>query len=134
MLQHGRRIIARLFLDERDDPPRHHDGGRLLFPVHRESAEAFVESHDRDMPTIAGKVMMDRNAPDGLTDTLQSGYDDTKALDRRNGNGKGRSSALRHHAALRHHPRRLEQMEMAGALAKLEFPWPVHPDPSVGKP
>ena len=32
------------------------------------------------MLNIAGKVMMDRNAPEGLRDTPQSGYDDTKAL------------------------------------------------------
>ena len=32
------------------------------------------------MRMIAGKVMMDRNAPPGLLDTAQSGYDDSKAL------------------------------------------------------
>jgi guanine deaminase len=32
------------------------------------------------MRMIAGKVMMDRNAPDGLRDTPERGYDDTKAL------------------------------------------------------
>ena len=29
---------------------------------------------------IGGKVMMDRNCPDGVRDTAQSAYDDTKAL------------------------------------------------------
>ena len=49
--------------------------------VHRESVEAFfAESERRNMRNIAGKVMMDRNAPPGLLDTPQSGYDDTKAL------------------------------------------------------
>ena len=39
----------------------------------RQSAEAFfAESHDRNMLNIAGKVMMDRNAPDGVLDTPQS--------------------------------------------------------------
>ncbi|MGL4490988.1 MAG: guanine deaminase [Rhizobiaceae bacterium] len=49
--------------------------------VHKESAEAFfAESARRNMRNAAGKVMMDRNAPPGLLDTAQSGYDDTKAL------------------------------------------------------
>jgi guanine deaminase len=49
--------------------------------VHKESAEAFfAESERRNMRNIAGKVMMDRNAPPGLFDTPQSGYDDSKAL------------------------------------------------------
>ena len=29
---------------------------------------------------IAGKILMDRNAPDTVTDTAQAGYDDTKSL------------------------------------------------------
>ena len=29
---------------------------------------------------IGGKVMMDRNAPEALTDTAQAGYDETRAL------------------------------------------------------
>jgi len=29
---------------------------------------------------LGGKTMMDRNAPVGLCDTAQSGYDDSKAL------------------------------------------------------
>ena len=70
--------------------------------VHKESAEAFfAEAHERNMLIIAGKVMMDRNAPEGLRDTPQSGYDDTKALIA-DWHGKGRA-ALCHHAALRHH-------------------------------
>ena len=32
------------------------------------------------MRNIAGKVMMDRNAPPPLLDTPQRGYDETKAL------------------------------------------------------
>ena len=53
------------------------------------------------MRMIAGKVMMDRNAPDGLRDTAQEGYDDSKALIAR-WHGKGRAlyaikPALRHH-------------------------------------
>ncbi|WP_340115307.1 guanine deaminase [Pelagibius sp. 7325] len=49
--------------------------------VHAQAAEAFFqESQRRNTRMIAGKVLMDRNAPDALTDTAQSGYDDSKAL------------------------------------------------------
>ena len=49
--------------------------------VHPESAEAFfAESHRRNARMIAGKVMMDRGAPEGLLDTAQRGYDETKTL------------------------------------------------------
>lgn len=49
--------------------------------VHEASAEAFfAESARRDMRMIGGKVLMDRNAPDGLRDTAQSGYDASKRL------------------------------------------------------
>ena len=40
----------------------------------------FEEAQKRSMRVIGGKTMMDRNAPDGLCDTAQSGYDDTKQL------------------------------------------------------
>ncbi|MDE2116182.1 MAG: guanine deaminase, partial [Hyphomicrobiales bacterium] len=49
--------------------------------VHPQSAEAFfVESERANTRMIAGKVMMDRNAPDGLLDTAQRGYDESEAL------------------------------------------------------
>ncbi|NNF76506.1 MAG: amidohydrolase family protein, partial [Rhizobiales bacterium] len=49
--------------------------------VHKASAEAFFgEAEKRNLRMIGGKVMMDRNAPDGVCDTPQSGYDDSKAL------------------------------------------------------
>jgi len=49
--------------------------------VHAPAAEAFFqESQRRNTRMVAGKVLMDRNAPDALTDTAQSGYDDSKAL------------------------------------------------------
>ncbi len=114
--QHGRRI-ARLFLDEM---VRHGTTTVAAYcSVHKASAEAFFEeSHARDMLNIAGKVMMDRNAPDGLLDTPQSGYDDTRALIGE-WHGKGRQHvAITPRFAITSSP---EQMEMAGALAK-EFP------------
>jgi guanine deaminase len=70
------------------------------------------------MLMIAGKVMMDRNAPDGVTDTPQSGYDDSKALIEE-WHGKGRQNyAITPRFAITSSP---EQMEMAEALVR-EFP------------
>ena len=114
--QHGRRI-SRLFLDELI---RHGTTTAAVYcSVHKSSAEAFfAEAHDRDMLMIAGKVMMDRNAPDGVTDTPQSGYDDTKALIGE-WHGKGRQNyAITPRFAITSSP---EQMEMAEALAR-EYP------------
>ncbi|MDU8929490.1 guanine deaminase [Alisedimentitalea sp. MJ-SS2] len=49
--------------------------------VHPESVEAyFGEAEQRNMCMIGGKVMMDRGAPQGLCDTPQRGYDESKAL------------------------------------------------------
>jgi guanine deaminase len=60
--------------------------------VHPQSAEAlFAESERRNTRMIAGKVMMDRNAPEALTDTAESSYDDSKALIER-WHGRGASS------------------------------------------
>jgi guanine deaminase len=70
------------------------------------------------MLNIAGKVMMDRNAPDGVLDTPQSGYDDTKALISE-WHGKGRQHvAITPRFAITSSP---EQMDMAGTLVR-EFP------------
>ena len=115
--QHGRRI-ARLFLDEMV-----RQGTTTVAAycsVHKESAEAFfAEAAERNMLVIAGKVMMDRNAPDGLRDTPQSGYDDTKALISA-WHGKGRALyAVTPRFAITSTP---EQLEMAGALVA------EHPD------
>lgn len=58
--------------------------------VHPQSVEAlFAESERLGTRMIAGKSMMDRNAPEALTDTAQSSYDETKALIER-WHGKGR--------------------------------------------
>lgn len=49
--------------------------------VYPQSVDAFFEEAEaRNMRMIAGKILMDRNAPDALTDTPQKGYDDSKAL------------------------------------------------------
>ncbi|WP_121064796.1 guanine deaminase [Chachezhania antarctica] len=49
--------------------------------THPASVDAyFTEAQARGQRIIAGKTCMDRNAPDGLRDTAQSAYDDSKAL------------------------------------------------------
>jgi guanine deaminase len=49
--------------------------------VHPESVDAFFEAAQaRGMRACAGKTCMDRNAPEGLLDTAQSAYDDSKRL------------------------------------------------------
>ncbi|MGG6269818.1 guanine deaminase [Leptolyngbya sp. AN03gr2] len=53
----------------------------VLAAVFPQSVEAlFEESDRRNMRLIAGKVMMDRNAPDFLRDTAKSSYEESKAL------------------------------------------------------
>jgi len=49
--------------------------------IHPESVDAFFSAaQKRGMRVAAGKTCMDRNAPDGLRDTAQTGYDNSKAL------------------------------------------------------
>ncbi|MBP0017586.1 MAG: guanine deaminase [Cyanobacteria bacterium SBLK] len=53
----------------------------VLTTVFPESTDAFFEeARDRNLRMIAGKVMMDRNAPDYLKDTAKSSYEETKNL------------------------------------------------------
>ena len=83
--------------------------------VHASSAEAlFSEAADRNLRMIAGKTMMDRNAPDAVLDTAQSSYDDSEALISK-WHGKGRAAyAITPRFAITSTP---EQLEMASALA-----------------
>lgn len=49
--------------------------------IHPESVDAFFNAaRARGLRAFAGKTCMDRNAPDGLRDTPQSAYDDSKRL------------------------------------------------------
>ncbi|MEO1688779.1 MAG: guanine deaminase [Pseudomonadota bacterium] len=60
--------------------------------VHPQSAEAiFAAAEARGLRLIAGKVMMDRNAPEGLTDTAERGAEESAALIAR-WHGRGRLS------------------------------------------
>ncbi|WP_246272897.1 guanine deaminase [Oricola thermophila] len=84
--------------------------------VHKGSVDALLcAALRRNMRMVAGKVMMDRNAPEALTDTPKTGYDDTKALIAA-WHGKGRVEvAVTPRFALTSTE---AQMEMAGALAR----------------
>lgn len=49
--------------------------------IHPASVDAFfAEARRRGIRALAGKTCMDRNAPQGLRDTAQSAYDDSRAL------------------------------------------------------
>ncbi|RSD31297.1 guanine deaminase [Vibrio pectenicida] len=49
--------------------------------VHKQSVDIFFEeAQKRRLRMIAGKVLMDRNAPEELTDTPESGYHESKQL------------------------------------------------------
>ncbi len=49
--------------------------------IHPQSVDAFfAQAQAHGQRVVAGKTCMDRNAPDGLRDTAQSAYDDSKAL------------------------------------------------------
>ena len=84
--------------------------------VHAESTEAFfAASERRGTRMIAGKVMMDRNAPAGLLDTPRSGHDESEALLCK-WHGRGRQLyAISPRFAITSTE---EQLRMAGALAR----------------
>ena len=86
---------------------------------HKQSVEALFSAAEKlNLRLIAGKVMMDRNAPDYLVDTAQSSYDDSKALIER-WHGKGR---LHYAVTPRFAPTSTpEQMTLAGQLLT-EYP------------
>jgi guanine deaminase len=88
--------------------------------VHKHSADALFEASEaRNLRMIAGKVLMDRNCPEFLRDTAQSGYDDSAALIER-WHKRGRQLyALTPRFAPTSTP---AQLEACGTLARL------HPD------
>lgn len=87
--------------------------------VHPESVDALFEAaQQHQMRLIAGKVMMDRHAPEALCDTAASAYDDSKALIEK-WHGQGRALyAITPRFAPTSTP---EQLEKAGQL-KAQFP------------
>jgi guanine deaminase len=114
---HAEKIAVRFF----DEMARHGTTTAVAYcSVHKTSADAFfAESLKRGTAMIAGKTMMDRNAPDALTDTPQSAYDDTRAVIAE-WHGKGRNRvAITPRFAITSTP---EEMEVAKSLAA------EHPD------
>ncbi len=93
--------------------------GAVYCSVYPQSVDAFFTEAERlGMRMIAGKVLMDRNAPEVLRDTPQRGYDESEQLIAR-WHGQGRALyAITPRFAPTSSP---EQMELAGAL------WQAHP-------
>jgi guanine deaminase len=133
--------IASLYMDEMI---RHGTTTAAAYcTAHRASAEAyFAEAEKRNMLMIGGKVMMDRNAPEKLTDTPQSSYDDTKALiEKWHGRGRAHYAISPRfgitssdaqlelaHALVREHPDCFMQTHLSEnhqeiAQTKALFPW-----------
>jgi guanine deaminase len=84
--------------------------------VHPGSAEAFFAAAEkRGARMIAGKVMMDRDAPEALMDTAQRGYDESKALIERWSKRGRLSYAITPRFAV---TSTQGQLEAAGALAR----------------
>ncbi len=87
--------------------------------VHPQSVDAFFAAAEkRGARMIAGKVMMDRNAPEALMDTSQRGYDESKALIERWSNRGRLGYAITPRFAV---TSTQGQLEAAGALAR-EYP------------
>ncbi|SHG44050.1 guanine deaminase [Cognatishimia maritima] len=88
--------------------------------IHPVSVDAFFEAAQaRGQRVVAGKTCMDRNAPDGLQDTAQTAYDQSKQL-LSNWHGVDR---LDYAITPRFSPTSTpEQLEAVGAL------WREHPD------
>ncbi|MEP0962496.1 MAG: guanine deaminase [Roseobacter sp.] len=88
--------------------------------IHPQSVDAFFEAaQSHGVRSLAGKTCMDRNAPDGLRDTAQSAYDDSKALLKRwHGCGRAQYAITPRFSPTSTH----EQLAAMGAL------WAEHPD------
>ena len=88
--------------------------------VHPQSVDAFfTASEARGLGMIAGKCLMDRHAPEGLTDTADTGYRDSKALiERWHGHARSRYAITPRFAPTS----TLPQMQAMGRLAR------EHPD------
>ena len=112
------RAVAKLFL--RESLRNGVTTSCVYCTVHPGSVDAlFEQAEELGLRLAAGKVLMDRNAPDGLLDTAQSGYDESLALIRK-WHGRGRLLyAITPRFAVTSSP---AQLSAAGAL------WRQHPD------
>ncbi len=88
--------------------------------IHPQSVDAFfAEAQRRGLRAMTGKTCMDRNAPESLTDSAQSAYDDSKRLLQR-WHGQDRLSYV---ITPRFSPTSTDgQLQALGAL------WSEHPD------
>ena len=77
-IEHGKRV-AEFFLTQLLDAGT---TTALVFgTVHKESVDAFFTiAQQKKLRMICGKVLMDQNCPDDLSDTAGSGYTDSKGL------------------------------------------------------
>lgn len=109
--------MASLFLD---DLLKNGTTTALVFAtVHPQSVDAFFEeASSRNLRMIAGKVMMDRNAPSFLTDTPESSYEQSKQLIQKWHNNGRLLYAVTPRFAPTSTP---EQLDLAGKLLQ-EFP------------
>ncbi|PIV74230.1 MAG: guanine deaminase [Rhodobacteraceae bacterium CG17_big_fil_post_rev_8_21_14_2_50_65_11] len=88
--------------------------------IHPESVDAcFTEARRRGLRALAGKTCMDRNAPEGLRDSAQAAYDDSKALLEK-WHGVDRLSYII--------TPRFSPTSTPGQLAALGALWAEHPD------
>ncbi|ASW07267.1 guanine deaminase [Rhizobium sp. 11515TR] len=113
---HAERIATHFY----DEMIRHGTTTAVAYcSVHKTSTDAyFAEAMRRNMRMVGGKVMMDRHAPQGLLDTPEMGYDETRQVIS-DWHGKGRNHvAITPRFAITSTP---EQMEATAALAR-EFP------------
>jgi guanine deaminase len=110
-------VAARFFLDRLLENGT--TTASVFCTVHPESVDAFfTESEARGLRMIAGKCFMDRNAPDGLRDSVESGVRESRELiERWHGHGRSLYAITPRFAA----SSTREQMQSMGALAS-EFP------------
>jgi len=108
------RSVARTYL--RENLRNGITSAAVFCTVHAGSVDVlFEEAAALDMRLIAGKVLMDRNAPASLLDTAQRAYDESKALIDR-WHGKGRMGyAITPRFAVTSSP---AQLDAAGALKR----------------
>ena len=115
------RAVARVYL--RENLRNGITTAAVFGTVHAASVDALFEEADAEgLRLVAGKVLMDRNAPAALRDTAQRGYDESKRLIAR-WHGRGRLAyAITPRFAVTSTP---AQLEAAGALKR------EHPDAYV---
>lgn len=111
------RVVADLFLDEL---VRNGTTTAMVFcTVHRASVDAFFQSAAaRSMRMVAGKILMDRNSPEYLRDSVSTGEHDSRELIHKWHGHERLSYAITPRSAITSSE---AQLQSAGQLAK-EFP------------